>query len=123
MIHDRVSTPLNNTLCSACSCQVRTAETNLLQEASMSNLIKRLSKAVCSHVISAYVLKHDTPILDLILDVVVVNIDVFSALMVALACHELDGGQVVSIELDGTEIVAKIANLLQQASKPLWQRT
>jgi hypothetical protein len=90
----------------------------LLQEASMSNLIKRLSKAVCSHVLSAYVLKHDTPILDLILDVVVVNINVFSALIVARACHELDGGQVVAIELDRTEIVAKIANLLQQASKP-----
>jgi hypothetical protein len=78
----------------------------------MSNLIKRLSKAVCSHILSAYVLKHNTPILNLILNVVVVNINVFSALIVALACHKLDRGQVVAIELNRTEIVAKIANLL-----------
>jgi hypothetical protein len=55
----------------------------------MSDLIKRLSKAVSSYVLGAYVLKHDTPILNLILNVVVVNINVFSTLIVALACHEL----------------------------------
>jgi hypothetical protein len=36
----------------------------------------------------------------------------------ALACHELDGGLVVAIELDRTNVVAVVANLLQQASEP-----
>jgi len=84
----------------------------------MSDLIKRLSKAVSSHVLGAYVLKHDTPILDLILDIVIVDIDVFSALMVALACYELDRGLVVAIELDRTNVDAVVANLLQRADEP-----
>jgi len=64
------------------------------------------------------VLKHDTPILNLILNVVIVDIDVFSALIVALACYELDRGLVVVIELNRTNVVAVVANLLQQAGEP-----
>jgi hypothetical protein len=58
------------------------------------------------------VLKHDTPILNLILNVVVVNINVFSTLIVALACYKLDRGLVVAIELDRTNVTAVVANLL-----------
>jgi hypothetical protein len=64
------------------------------------------------------VLKHNTPILNLILDVVVVNINVFSALMVTLARCELDRGLVVTVELHGTNVGALVANLLQQAGEP-----
>ena len=56
-------------------------------------------------------------VFDLLLDVVVVDIDVFSALIVALACCELDRGLVVTVELYRTNIGALIANLLQQAGE------
>jgi hypothetical protein len=43
------------------------------------------SKAVSSYVLSTHVLEHDIPVLNLILNVVVININMFSALVVALA--------------------------------------
>jgi hypothetical protein len=64
------------------------------------------------------VLKGEMAVFDLIFDVVVVDIDVFGTLMMALACYELEGGLVVAIELDRTNVVAVVANLLQQASEP-----
>jgi hypothetical protein len=57
----------------------------LLQEATVSHLVKRFSEAVGGHVLSTYVLEHNIPVFNLILDVVVVNINIFSALVVALA--------------------------------------
>jgi hypothetical protein len=57
----------------------------LLQEAMVSYLVKRFSKAVSSYVLGTHVLEHDIPVLNLILNVVVININMFSALVVALA--------------------------------------
>jgi hypothetical protein len=84
----------------------------LLQEATISNLIKQLSKAVSSYVLSAYVLKHNTPILNPILNIVVVDINVFSTLIVALTYYKLDRELVVAIELNRTNVITIIANLL-----------
>jgi hypothetical protein len=58
------------------------------------------------------VLKHDIPILNLILNTVVVNINVFSALIVALTCYKLDRGLVVTVQLYRTNVSALVANLL-----------
>jgi hypothetical protein len=57
----------------------------LLQEATVSYLVERFSEAVGGYVLSTYVLEHDIPVLNLILNVVVVNINMFGALVVALA--------------------------------------
>jgi hypothetical protein len=57
----------------------------LLQEATVSHLVERFSKAVSGYVLSTHVLEHDIPVLNPILDVVVININMFSALVVALA--------------------------------------
>jgi hypothetical protein len=58
------------------------------------------------------VLKSKVAIFNLILNVVVVDINVFSALIVALARYKLDRGLVVTVELYRTNISALIANLL-----------
>jgi hypothetical protein len=56
-----------------------------VQEATVSHLVERFSEAVSSHVLGTYVLEHDIPVFDPILNVVVVNINMFGALVVALA--------------------------------------
>jgi hypothetical protein len=58
------------------------------------------------------VLKGDIAIFNLILNVVVVDIDVFSSLIVALARCKLDRGLVVTVELYRTNVSALVANLL-----------
>jgi hypothetical protein len=42
---------------------------------------------------------------------------VFGALVVALACDELDRGLVVTVELDGAYVVALVVDLFKQARK------
>jgi hypothetical protein len=59
------------------------------------------------------VLKGKIAIFNLILNIVVVeDINVFSALIVALTCYKLDRGQVVAIKLYRPNVYALIANLL-----------
>jgi hypothetical protein len=58
------------------------------------------------------VLKSKIAIFNLILNVVIVDINVFSALIVALARYKLDRGLVVTIELYRTNVSTLIANLL-----------
>jgi hypothetical protein len=58
------------------------------------------------------VLKGKVAIFNLILNVVVVDINVFSTLIVALACYKLDRGLVVTVELYRTNVSTLIANLL-----------
>jgi hypothetical protein len=79
----------------------------------VSNVIQWLCETICSHVLGTHVLMGEMAVFDLIFDVVVIEINMFGALMMALACHELDGGLIVAIELDRTNVVAVVANLLQ----------
>ena len=51
-------------------------------------------------------------IFNLILNIVVVDINVFSALIVALARYKLDRGLVITIELNQADISTKIFKLL-----------
>jgi hypothetical protein len=83
----------------------------------VSNVVQQLCETICSHVLGTHVLKGEMAVFDLIFDVVVVDINVFGALIMVFACHRLDGRLVVIIELDKTNVVAIVANLLQQASK------
>jgi hypothetical protein len=72
----------------------------------MSVLIKRLSKAVSSHIVSANVLEAEIAFLNTILNVVVVYIDVLRSFVMALSADELDGRFIVAIELDWVDVVA-----------------
>jgi hypothetical protein len=58
------------------------------------------------------VLKGKIAIFNLILNVVVVDINVFSTLIIALARCKLNRGLVITIELYRTNVSALIANLL-----------
>jgi hypothetical protein len=58
------------------------------------------------------VLKSKIAIFNLILNVVVIDINVFSTLIVALAYYKLDRRLVITIELYRTNVSALIANLL-----------
>jgi hypothetical protein len=84
----------------------------------VTDVVQRLRETICGYILGTHVLKGEMAIFDLILDVVVVDIDVFSALIVALARCKLDRGLVITVELHGTNVGALIANLLQQAGKP-----
>jgi hypothetical protein len=46
------------------------------------------------------VLKQELSVINLILNIIVVNINVFSALVVTLTCNKLKGGLVIAIELN-----------------------
>jgi hypothetical protein len=52
-----------------------------------------------------------------ILNVVVVDIDVFSALVVTLSFDKLERGLVIAVELDGVDVVADVADLLEEAGE------
>jgi hypothetical protein len=58
------------------------------------------------------VLKGKIAIFNLILNVVVVDINMFSTLIVALARFKLNRGLLITIELYRTNVSALIANLL-----------
>ena len=72
----------------------------------MSQLVKRLGESVGSHLVGAYVLESQMAVLNAVLDVVVVNIDVFRTLMVALGCDKVNRRLIVAIELDGVGVLA-----------------
>ena len=57
-------------------------------------------------------LKSKIAIFNLILNIVVVDINVFSALIVALTRYKLDRGLVITVELYRTNVSTLIANLL-----------
>jgi hypothetical protein len=78
----------------------RQAEANLLQETPIGDFVKRFSKAVRSYVLSTNVLEQELSVVNLILNIIVVNINVFSALVVTLTCNKLKGGLVVAVELN-----------------------
>jgi hypothetical protein len=79
----------------------------------MTVLIKRLSKAISSHIVSANVLEAEIAFLNTILDVVVVYIDMLRTFVMALGIDELDRRFIVAVELDWVDVVAQISDLLQ----------
>jgi hypothetical protein len=72
----------------------------------VGDLVERFSKAVRGHVLGTDVLEQELSVVDLILDIMVVNINVFGALVVTLTRNELKGGLVVAVELDRMDVVA-----------------
>jgi hypothetical protein len=93
---------------------LRLAEANLLQETPVGDLVERFSKTVRGHVLGTNVLEYELAVVHLILNVMVVDINVFGALMVALTCDELEGGLVVTVELDRMDVFARVTDLPEE---------
>jgi hypothetical protein len=63
------------------------------------------------------VLKYKLAIIHLILNVIVIDINVFSALIVAFTCNKLEGELVITIELNRIDVFACVTNLLEELLK------
>jgi hypothetical protein len=63
------------------------------------------------------VLKYKLAIVHLILNIIVVDINVFSALIVALTCNKLERGLVITIKLNRIDVFACVTNLLEELLK------
>jgi hypothetical protein len=63
------------------------------------------------------VLKYKLAVVHLILNVIVVDINVFSALIVALTCNKLERELVVTVELNRIDVFTYITNLLEKLLK------
>jgi hypothetical protein len=88
-----------------------------MQKAPINNLIKRFSKTVYSYILSTNVLKYKLAIVYLILNVIVVDINVFSTLIVALTCNKLERRLVITIELNRIDVFTCVTNLLEELLK------
>jgi hypothetical protein len=70
------------------------------QKTPIGDFVKRFSKAICSYILSTNVLKQELFVINLILNIIAVNINVFSALVVTLTCNKLKRELVVAVELN-----------------------
>jgi hypothetical protein len=59
-------------------------------------------------------LKYKLAVIYLILNIIVVDINVFSALIVALTCNKLKRELVITVELNRIDVFAYITNLLEE---------
>jgi hypothetical protein len=57
----------------------------------VSNIVERLGKAICSHVLGTNMLKLYIAIKNLVLDVVIVDVNVFCMLVVTLSMYKVNG--------------------------------
>jgi hypothetical protein len=74
-------------------------------------LIKRLSKAVGSHIVSTNVLGVKVAVFNAVLNIVIVNINVLRTFVMALSANKLDRRFIVAVELDWIDVVAQISDL------------
>jgi hypothetical protein len=63
-------------------------------------LIKKLSKAVGSYIVSTNVLEVRVAVFNAVLNVVIVNINVLRTFVIALGANELDRRVIVAVELN-----------------------
>jgi hypothetical protein len=63
------------------------------------------------------VFKYKLAVVHLILNVIVVDINVFSALIVALTRNKLERGLVITVELNRIDVFAYVTNLLEKLLK------
>jgi hypothetical protein len=63
-------------------------------------LIKRLSKAVSSYIVSTNVLEVKVAVFNAVLNVVIVNINVLRTFVMALSANKLDRRFIVAVELN-----------------------
>jgi hypothetical protein len=72
---------------------------------------------VTPHVLRVDVLELQMTVVYSTINVAVVDIDVLGALMVAVNSNKLKRGLVAAAEPDGMEVVARVADLLEEADK------
>jgi hypothetical protein len=63
------------------------------------------------------VFKYKLAVVHLILNIIVVDINVFSALIVALTYNKLERGLVVTVELNRIDVLTCVTNLLEELLK------
>jgi hypothetical protein len=69
-------------------------------------LIKRLSKAISSCIVSTNVLEVKVAIFNAVLNIVIVNINVLRTFVIALGANKLDRRFIVAVELDLIDVAA-----------------
>jgi hypothetical protein len=82
------------------------APSNMAMELVLSNVVEELSEVICSHVLDTNMLKLYIAIANLILDVVIVDANLFCTLMVMLSVYEVNGWLVVTLQLNWASIFA-----------------
>jgi hypothetical protein len=63
------------------------------------------------------VFKYKLAVVHLILNVIVVDINMFGALIVALTCNKLEGELVITIEFNRIDVLTRVTNLLEELLK------
>jgi hypothetical protein len=63
------------------------------------------------------VLKYKLAVVHLILNIIVVDINVFSTLIVALTCNKLKRRLVITVEFNRIDVFACVTNLLEELLK------
>jgi hypothetical protein len=72
----------------------------------VSNVVKRLSKGVCGHVLGTNMLELYIAITDLVLDVVIVDVNVLCTLVVTLSMYKVNGWLIVTVQLNWAGVFA-----------------
>jgi hypothetical protein len=72
----------------------------------MSNVVKGLGKAICSHVLGTNMLELYIAITDLVLGVVIVDVNMLCTLVVTLSVYKVNGWLIVTIWLNWAGIFA-----------------
>jgi hypothetical protein len=96
----------------------RLCKTNLGEEAVVSQAFKGLSKTISSYRYSADMFNDKMPILDAILNIVVVDVNMLTTLAVTFTAEKLNRRFVVAVDKTRASVVAAVAKLLKEAVEP-----
>jgi hypothetical protein len=84
----------------------------------VSHAFEGLGKTVGGHRFGADMFNLKMPVLDAILNVVVVNVDMLTTLAVTFTAEKLDRRFVVTVDENGASVVAVVAELSKEAVEP-----
>ena len=93
----------------------RLRKTDLGEEAAVSYAFKRLSKTVSGHRCSAHMFNLKMPVLDAILNVVIVDVNMLTTLAVTFTAEKLNRRFIVAVDKYRASVVATVAELLKEA--------
>ena len=96
----------------------RLYKTNLGEEAAISYAFKGLSKTISGYRCSADMFNLKMPVLDAILNVVVVDVNMLTTLAVTFTTKKLNRRFVVAVDEYRASVIATVAKLLKEAVEP-----
>jgi hypothetical protein len=73
--------------------------------------VEGLCKSVSGHIVGTDMLQRDMPCLNAVFDVVVVDINMLSTLIVTLSVHEVNRRLVVAVQLNRLGILSEVSKL------------